>query len=87
MRTPTWKEAADEALRELAATGDQFSADDLVERIGPPDLTRTPNGRNNSIGAVFSRARHAGLIEVVGYTRSTTPTRKGGLIRVWKGTP
>lgn len=81
----TWGERASATLLQLAAKGEDFSADDLLELVGPPDVSRAPNGRNNAVGVVFSRAAHAGLIVTVGYTRSSTPTRKGGLIRLWRG--
>lgn len=81
----TWGERATAALAVLAAKHEDFSADDLLELVGPPDVSRAPNGRNNAVGVVFSRAAHAGQIVVVGYTKSSTPTRKGGLVRLWRG--
>jgi hypothetical protein len=81
----TWAVDADRTIAQLAEAGDPFSADDLIAAIGPPDPTHAPNARNNAVGAAFSRARMGGLITVVGHAKSTTPTRKGGLIRVWQG--
>lgn len=80
-----WNDQARLVLKRLAVGGGVFSADDLTAIVGPPDEDRAPNNRNNAIGAIFSEAARAGLIEVVGHTKSTTKTRKGGLIRVWRG--
>ena len=38
----------------------------------------------NAIGATFSAYRERGLIKPVGYTKSTSPKRNGGVIRIWQ---
>ena len=74
------------ALGELARSGHAFTADDLVAKVGHPDLDHEANGRNSVIGSLFRQAHRAGLIEPTGDTRqSTQPHRKGGLVRVWRG--
>lgn len=80
-----WSDAADEAIIALAATGRDFTSDDLLEMIGPPDVSHAPNARNNAMGAAFSRASKRKIIEVVGHTQSRAQHRKGGLIRIWRG--
>ena len=73
----------------LVARGEPFTADDLT-RSGTltVDEHHTPNGKQSSIGSLFSWASKAGLIEGTGdWVRSTSPHRKGGVIRSWRGTP
>ncbi len=82
----TWRVEAQRALAVLAASGQKFTADDLVAQVGMPDNGHKPNGRNNAIGSVFGEATSEKLIVAVGVTRSTTPTRKGGMVRIWQGT-
>jgi len=74
-------------LATLVAAGDDFTSDDLTT-IGAHtlDAAHAPNGANNGIGGIFSYAAKLGRIETVGYSRSRSPHRKGGLIRVWRGT-
>jgi hypothetical protein len=69
------------ALREigiLAANGLEFTADDVRQVVGEPD-------HPNRWGGVWLAARRAGLIVPTGQVRpSTTTTRHGSLVRVWK---
>ena len=76
-------------LAALIASGEPFSADDLtMSGQVTADEFHTPNGKRSSIGSLFSAKRKAGLIEPTGaVVNSTAPHRKGGLIRVWRGTP
>ena len=74
----------DSLVEESKLNGREFSADDLEALVGPPDPNRDPNAKNNSIGSLFMAYSKAGKITVVGHKNSSTPTRKGGLIRVWK---
>ena len=65
-----------------------FTADDLTDsgRL-TIDETHGPNGKQSAIGAIFSRARKDGLIVPTGeFVSSRAPRRKGGAIRVWRGT-
>jgi hypothetical protein len=76
-----------EAIRWLAGTGEEFTADDVVAMSGSPDETHQPNSRNSSIGSAFRHARSEGIIRQTGrYVKSTQPHRKGGVIAVWVGT-
>jgi hypothetical protein len=71
----------DWALREigiLASNGHEFTADEVRQVVGEPDVA-------NRWGGVFLAARRAGLIEPTGSVRpSTTATRHGSLVRVWR---
>ncbi|MDX3006725.1 hypothetical protein PWY87_33975 [Kribbella solani] len=69
------------ALREiaiLAENGWDFTSDDVRQVVGEPD-------HPNRWGGVFLAARRAGLILPTGEVRpSTTPSRHGALVRVWR---
>lgn len=78
---PLWRMAAEEYLDVLATTGREFSADDLVEEVGTPPVTGSPN----AIGGLFIAAIRRGLIVPVGYRRSTRKSRHGGVQRVYRG--
>ena len=83
-----WTDDAWGAMRELAASREDFTADDLRARVGEPDRRHTANGRNNSIGSIFRQAAAAGMIEQTGrVTKSRAAHRKGGMIQLWRGTP
>ncbi len=81
-----WRGAAWAVMRELAATGQGFYSDDLVERVGWPDDGHGPNGANGAIGSLFRQAAALGLIVKTGRVRtSRQPRRKGGMIQEWRG--
>lgn len=75
-----WAGCARQAIEWLAATGEPFAADDALVECGLPE-PRTPG----QLGAAFRIAAKSGLIEPVGARPSTTPSRRGGLCRVWRG--
>jgi hypothetical protein len=82
-----WAEDAWAALLALARTGEPFTADDLIARVGVPDEAHTPNSRPSRVGPIFARAARQGLIETDGTVRnSAQPHRRGGAQRVWRGT-
>lgn len=75
----------EERMDALIEKGMAFTADDLTNQgeityAGSHDA----NGSNSGIGSMFSRERKAGRIEAVGYANSTSPRRKGNVIRVWQ---
>ncbi len=74
-----WLDCAERAIRELARQGGVFCADHLTD-LGVPDADHP-----NRVGGLFRRAYRAGLIEPVGYTTSTRPSRAGGILRTWRG--
>lgn len=81
----TWHQAAEAALDGLIDSGEPFTADDLLNVVGVPDWSHSANGRNSAIGSLFAKASSAGRIACVGHVQSKSPTRKGGLIRQWRG--
>ena len=86
MTGPSWQQVARVRLRELADSGQPFTADDLYDSVDHPDLAHAANGRNNAIGSLFGEAHKTGMIIPVGVQKSRQPHRKGGMVRVWRGT-
>ena len=64
----------------LAVSQDRFTADDLRKVMRP-----APNCY--WAGLAFSQAQTAGLIEWVGYRKSTTKSRKGSPVSIWRRKP
>lgn len=83
----SWIDQAHDAMRRLIAGGEQFSADDLLAKVGSPDADHAANGRNSAIGSLFGQYSAGGQIVAVGVRQSEAPTRKGGLIRIWQRNP
>jgi hypothetical protein len=82
----TWRQRAWTVLLDLAASGDEFTADDVLDRAGHPDDRHEANGANSAIGSLFRRAHKERLIMPTGrVVRSRQPKRKGGMIQVWVG--
>lgn len=73
-----WKEAADAAIAQLAASGQEFTAEDVREVAGDPE-------HFNAMGARFGAAAQAGLIRYVRHAPSSRPTLHRCAIRVWVG--
>lgn len=79
---PAWDRAVVmQAIEHLAGTDRVFTADDL-HSLGIP-LPPHPN----HIGALFSAAHKAGLIQPVGYAPSAREGRNGSVVRTWRGGP
>ena len=72
-----WFEDARFMIERLAASNDTFTADSLRKVMRP-----APN--RYWAGNAFSQAQAAGLIEWVGYRKSTTKTRKGSPVSIWR---
>ena len=72
-----WFEDARFMIDQLSKAQDRFSADDLRKVLRP-----APN--RYWAGLAFSQAQAAGLIEWVGYRKSTTKTRKGAPVSIWR---
>jgi len=72
-----WFEDARFMIDQLSKAQDRFSADDLRKVLRP-----APN--RYWAGLAFSQAHTAGLIEWVGYAKSTTKTRKGSPVSIWR---
>jgi hypothetical protein len=73
-----WKDAADAAIAQLAASGVEFTADDIRAICGPPS-------RPNAVGSRFQAAARRGLIRMVGTRIATRPSLQSCLVRVWRG--
>lgn len=80
-----WRLAALAEIRRLAGTGELFTSDEVLDAVGHPDMSHTPNGGNNLVGSVIREAKQAGLIESIGFRPSQQPHRKGGVVRIWRG--
>lgn len=74
-----WSTQATRLIKAYAFLGEPFTAEDIEAALGKP-----PHG--SLMGNAFLHASESRLITMTGTKRSTTPTRKGGLIRVWAGT-
>jgi hypothetical protein len=75
-----WRDCCDRAIDELAASGRDFQAADIM-LLGVPDPANP-----NSLGGAFHRASRAGIIECVGFEPSRRPTVHASIVRVWRGT-
>lgn len=67
-------------LDECIATGKPFSLDDMRARL---DLAQVPA---KARGGLMSQARNAGVVEQVGYVRSTHRPTHGKAIATYRGT-
>jgi hypothetical protein len=78
-----WKLAAAEAIRQLVAAGDPFTADEVWAMIEPLGVrTHEPN----AMGAVFNAAARDGLITSDGmYRPSCRRKAHRRMVRVWRG--
>lgn len=74
-----WRSTARAGIEFLAASGREFTADDL-RALGVTE----PDHPNRWGGALLGASR-AGLIVPVGAQRATRGPRKGSLVRVWRG--
>lgn len=79
-----WFRSAQKDIMQLARSGRSFTADDLIAITGLPNERSTPNS-NNAVGPVFSWARRQGLIQVVGYGRTSRRRGRARNLTVWKG--
>jgi hypothetical protein len=75
---PIWTDMAWDELVDLARSGYEFSADDLIARTGPAPSP-------GAIGAVIRQASRTGLITAIGYQTSRRVSRHNGLQRIWIG--
>ena len=74
-----WKAKADFAIEQLAASGQEFTAENVRLVAGDPS-------RPNAFGARFLAAKRAGLIRHVGYKNATRPSRHTHPIKIWIST-
>lgn len=76
-----WKAAAETALADLAASGVEFTAEDLRARVRV--LASSPN----ALGALISGAARRGEIVHVGYRQAQRREAHGRDLKTWRGTP
>lgn len=69
------------AILDLADAGQEFTADDVRDRL-PDDAI--PHS-HNLIPAHFGAQAHAGRIEAVGICRTTRTSRRASRNLIWKG--
>lgn len=74
-----WRSCFDAAVDHLAASGREWSTDDVFA-LGVP----TPD-HPNRVGAAINAAMKTGRISPVGYRLSSRPSRHAGVVRVWVG--
>ncbi len=73
-----WKSACDAVIAAMAASGSEFTAEDVREFAGNPP-------KPNAMGARFLAARRRGLIRRVGVTNATRSTRHACALMVYRG--
>lgn len=73
---PDDRAKVDAAIRQLAATGREFSSNEARGLHGVAGPV---------VGAAFTAARKAGLIRAVGFTTSTDPGTHAHHVRLWLG--
>ena len=73
-----WPKDALNILTAYAASGLVFSSDDLRNSLRP-----APNPAQ--VGTAFREAHRLGIIRPTGYKESSIPSRRHGVIRVWRG--
>lgn len=77
---PDWKDEAERVIDLLAATCQQFTTDDVWQRLGHVS-THEPR----ALGALMKRAASRGVIRATdGWATSTRPECHGRPIRVWR---
>jgi len=73
-----WLDQARTAIRVLAESSMEFTAEDIRRMCGDPD-------RPNLMGALFLQAAKADSIAFVGYEASERAERRGAPVKVWRG--
>lgn len=76
---PRWVAQATARIGALAARGEPFSADDVRRGLLP-----STDGAK-ALGGLFSEAASRGLIECTGFGASRSVSRRGGVVRQWRG--
>lgn len=81
---PEWKDLADGVIRELAASGVEFTSEAVTAKVGQPTDSEG-RAKPNAVGARFSANAKAGLIERVGFTQAQRPNQRATMISLWRG--
>ena len=77
---PPWRIIARQGIRDIAATGAEFTSEDLRSQVGSPPSPA-------AMGAVFNQAAKAGEIVEVAFVQATRKTSHAGIIRRWVAGP
>lgn len=81
-----WTARFRQAVRELAATGEPFTSEDVTDRAGLPAGDVGTN-RNNAVGALMSSAAQAKVIRKTGrLVQSRRPSSHAATLTEWTGT-
>jgi hypothetical protein len=80
---PTTVDQIVTAIKAIAVTGKTFTQAEVRTLL---DSCGVKVENKNTIGAAFNRAARAGLITIVGYKNSTTPSAHSRLVREWIST-
>jgi hypothetical protein len=73
-----WHANAEAVLRALAARGIPFTADQVRQSAGVPTS-------RNRVGILFALASQRGEIEAIAAVRSTSHSRRHGMVTLWRG--
>jgi hypothetical protein len=79
-----WKQQADAAIRQLAATGELFTSEDVTARVGQP-TDADGRARPNAVGAIINANARKGIIERIGFVKATRANQHSALISQWRG--
>ena len=74
-----WMNYAIEAIKQLARSGQPFTAEDLTDVVG------MPGGSNKAIGAAMNKVAKTGMIYRVGIAPATRVTSHRRMLAVWRG--
>ncbi len=75
----SWRLAAEATLRRLAASGREFTTDDVHAAVG------SPPGHHNALGGLFIAAARRREIVPTGYRPSARPEANRRAVRTWRG--
>lgn len=81
---PEWKDLADGVIRELAASGVEFTSEAVTAKVGQP-TDSDGRAKPNAVGARFSAAANRGLIIRVGFTKAQRPNQHAAMLSLWRG--
>lgn len=73
-----WRVVANECIARLAASGVEFTSEDVTREVGVP-----PSGA--SVGAILNNAARSGRIVRTGYVNARRVNQHSALISVWRG--
>lgn len=80
-----WEREAKRLIWTLARNGERFTTEDITDKIGFPDVTHRPNGRNNRVGALISSVARDYRIVTIDETKARNPQSNGRTLKVWTG--